>query len=75
MTIKAGIGLADPGPIPAATDTGVTVAVTHEEVALDDITDPYAAAHHATEAQAHIITDETPTQQILIMQKFLQRQQ
>ena len=54
MTIETGIGLAGPDPIPAATDTGVTVAVTHEEVALDPITDP-----HATKAQAHIPTDET----------------
>ena len=60
MTIETGIGLAGSDPIPAATDTGVTIAVTHEEVALDPITYPHAAAHHATEAQAHIITDEKP---------------
>ena len=60
MPFEAGIGLAGPNTIPAATDTGVTVTVTHEEVALDPITDPHATAHHATEAQAHIVTDETP---------------
>ena len=75
MTIKTGIDLVGPNPVPATTDTGVTVTVTHEEVTLDPITDPHTAAQHATEAQAHIVTDETPTQQILIMQKFLQRQQ
>ena len=41
-------------------DIGVTVAVTLEEVTLDPITNPHGAAHHATEVQAHIITDETP---------------
>ena len=34
--------------------------MTHEAVALDPITDPHTTAHHTTEAQAHIITDETP---------------
>ena len=38
----------------------MTVTVTPTEVTLDPITNPYATAHHATEAQAHIITDETP---------------
>ena len=60
VTIRTGIGLAGPDPIPTATDTGVTVTVTHEEVALDPITNPHAAVHHATEAQAYTITDETP---------------
>ena len=60
MTIKTGIGLAGPDPVPAATDTGETVAVTHKEVTLDPITDPHATVHHATEAQAHTITNETP---------------
>ena len=59
MTIETGICLAGPNPVPTATDTGVTVAVTHNEVALDPITDPHTAAYHATEAQAHIVTDET----------------
>ena len=59
MTIETGIGLAGSDPTPATTDTGVTVAVTHTEVALDPITDPHAAAHHATKAQAHIITNKT----------------
>ena len=60
MTIKTGIGLAGPNPIPAATDTGVTVTVTHEEVTLDPITDLHATVHHATEAHAHIITNKPP---------------
>ena len=61
MTIKTGIGLAGPrSHSHAATDTGVTVTVTHKEVTLDPITDPHAAVHHATEAQAHTVTDETP---------------
>ena len=60
MTIETGIGLAGPDPIHTAIDTGVTVAVTHEEVTLGPITDPHAAVHHITEAQAHTITNETP---------------
>ena len=60
MTTETGIGLAGPDPIPTATDTGVTVTVAHEEVILDPITDLHAAVHHATEAQEHTITDETP---------------
>ena len=60
MTIKTGIGLVGQDPIHAAIDTGVTVAVTHEEVTLDPITDPHATVHHVTEAQAHTVTDETP---------------
>ena len=59
MTIKTATGLAGPDPIPITTDTRVTVTVTHEEVTLDPITDPDATAHHTTEAQAHIVTDET----------------
>ena len=34
--------------------------MTLAEVALNPITNPHSAAHHATEAQAHIVTDETP---------------
>ena len=60
VNIKTGIGLAGPNPTPATTDTGVTVTVTHTEVALDPITNPHAAAHHATEAQAHIVTNKMP---------------
>ena len=60
MTIKTGTGLAGLDPIPISPDIGVTVTVTLKEVALDPITDPHATAHHTTEAQAHIITNETP---------------
>ena len=60
MTIETGIGLAGPDPIHKVIDTGVTVAMTHEEVILGPITDPHATAHHVTEAQAHTATDETP---------------
>ena len=59
VTIETGTGLAGPDPVPITTDTGVSVTVTHKEVTLDPITDPHATAHHATEAQAHIITDVT----------------
>ena len=38
----------------------VTVTVTHAEVAPDNITNSHATAHHATETQVHIATDETP---------------
>ena len=60
MTIETGTGLAGPDPIPIITDIGVTVTVTQEEVALDPTTNLHAAVHHATEAQAHIVTNETP---------------
>ena len=60
MTIETGTGLAGPDPIPITTDIGATVTVTHEEVTLDPFTDPHTTAHHATEAQAHIITNKTP---------------
>ena len=33
--------------------------MTLTEVTLDPITNPHTAAHHATEAQAHTVTDET----------------
>ena len=59
MTIEIGIDLAGQDPIHAVIDTGVAVAVTHEEVTLGPITDPHATAHHITEAQAHTATDET----------------
>ena len=60
MTIEIGTGSADLNLIPIIPDIGVTVTVTLAEVAIDPITDPHATAHHATEAQAHTITDETP---------------
>ena len=59
MTIKIGTGSADLDPTPIIPDIGVTVAVTLAEVALDPITNPHTAAHHATEAQAHTLTNET----------------
>ena len=59
MTIEIGTGSADLNPIPIFPDIGVTVAVTLTELTLDPITDPHATADHATEAQAHTITDET----------------
>ena len=60
MTIKTGTGLAGPNPIPITPDLEVKVAVTLREVTLDPITNPHATADHATKAQAHIITNETP---------------
>ena len=60
MTIKTGIGLGGKDPIHTVIDTGVTVAMTHEEVILGPITNPHTAAHHITEAQAHTATNQTP---------------
>ena len=59
VTIKIGTGSADLNLTPIILDIGVTVAVTLAEVALDPFTSPHTAAHHATEAQAHTITNET----------------
>ena len=59
MTIEIGTGSADLTLAPIIPDIGVTVTVTLAEVTLDPFTDPHAAAHDATEAQAHTITDET----------------
>ena len=61
QTYQQGLaGLAGPNSIPITPDLGVTVTVTLKEVTLDPITDPHTTVHHATEVQAHIITDETP---------------
>ena len=60
MTIETGTGLAGPNPVPITPDLGVTLTVTLDEVTLDTITNPHTAAHHATEAQAHIVTTKTP---------------
>ena len=60
MTIKTGIGLADPDPIHIVIGTGMIVAMTHKEVILGPITNTHPTAHHITEAQAHTITDKTP---------------
>ena len=59
MPIEIGTGSADLDLTPIIPDIGVTVTVTLAEVTLDPFTDPHATAHHATEAQAHTITDET----------------
>ena len=56
---ELGTGSADLNLAPTILDIGVTVTVTLAEVVLDPFTDPHTTAHHATEAQAHIITDET----------------
>ena len=45
---------------PTIRDMGVTVTVTHAGVTPDHITNSHATAHHATETQVHIATDETP---------------
>ena len=58
VTIKIGTGSADLDLTPIILDIGVTVAVILTEVALDPFTDLHTAAHHATEAQAHTVTDE-----------------
>ena len=59
MTIEIGTGSADLDLAPTIPDIGVTVTVTLAEVALDPFTDHHATAHHATEAQAHTVTDKT----------------
>ena len=59
VTIKIGTGSADLDLTPIILDIGVTVTVTLTEVTLDPFTNPHATAHHATEAQAHTITNET----------------
>ena len=59
MTIKVGTGSADLDLAPIIPDIGVTVTVTLTEVTVDLFTNPHTAAHHATEAQAHTITNET----------------
>ena len=59
VTIKIGTGSADLDLTPIIPDIGVTVAATLTEVALDPFTNPHTTAHHATEAGAHTITDET----------------
>ena len=59
MTIEIGIGSADLDLAPIILDIGVTVAVTLTEVTLDPFTDPHAATHHGTEAQAHTATAKT----------------
>ena len=59
MTIEIGTGPADLDLTPITLDIGVTVMATLAEVTLDPFTDPHAAAHHATEAQAHTVTTET----------------
>ena len=59
LTIEIGTGSTDLNLAPTILDIGVTVAVTLTEVTLDPFTNPHTTAHHATEAQAHTITDET----------------
>ena len=59
MPIEIGTGSADLNLTPIIPDIGVTVTVTLTEVTVDPFTNPHATAHHATEAPAHTITDET----------------
>ena len=54
-------GLPGQDPTPTIIHTGVTVTVTHEEVTPGHTTNPHATAHHATETQVHIATNETLT--------------
>ena len=54
-----GTGSADLDLAPIIPDIGVTVAVTLTEVPLDPFTNPQTTTHHATEAQANTITNET----------------
>ena len=59
ITIGIGTGSADLDLTPIILDIGVTAAVTLTGVTLDPFTNPHAAAHHATETQAHTTTAET----------------
>ena len=59
MTIEIGTGSADLNLAPIILDIGVTVTVTLTEGTLDPFTNPHATAHHATEARAHTVTNET----------------
>ena len=59
LTIETGTGSADLDLAPIFLDIGVTVTVTLAEGTLDPFTDPHAAAHHITEAQAYTVTNET----------------
>ena len=59
VTIETGTCSADLDLTPIILDIGVTVAVTLAEVTPDSFTNPHIAAHHATEAGAHTITNET----------------
>ena len=59
VTIEIGTGSADLDLTPIILDIGVTVAVTLAEVTLDPFTNPHTTAHHAIEALAHTITNET----------------
>ena len=59
VTIEIGTGSADLDLTAIIPDIGITVTVTLAEVAIDPFTNPHATAHHATEAQAHTITNET----------------
>ena len=59
MTIEIGTFSADLNLAPIIWDIGVTITVTLAEVSLDPFTDPHPATHHATEAWAHTISDET----------------
>ena len=59
VTVEIGTDLADLNLIPIIPDIVVTVAVTLTEVTLDPFTNPHATIHHATETQAHTITNKT----------------
>ena len=59
LSIKIDTGSADLDITPIILDIGVTVTVSLTEVALDLFTNPHATAHHATEAQAHTVTNQT----------------
>ena len=59
MTMEIGTDSADLDLTPIILDVGRTVTVTLAEVTLDPFTNPHATAHHATEARAHTITNET----------------
>ena len=59
MTNETDIGSTGQSPIPTVMDTGVTVRVIHKGATPGHITDLHIAAHHTTETQAQIATNET----------------
>ena len=73
MIIETDIGSTGQDPTPTIIDTGVTVAVTHEEVTPGHITNPHTTALHTTETQVHIATSETPHTEDLHQTKVFPR--
>ena len=59
VTTETGTDSADLDLTSITSDIGATVTVTLAEATLDPFINPHTTALHATEAEAHTITDET----------------